>query len=141
MSLTLLNRSRIQIRWNDLDMYTHLNNSVYYDLMAEARIRLFTRRIKNGSTEGYQHVVAENGCKFLRPYCKLDDLMVLQYCEKIGNTSYHLRYHIVDVDDHSIIYADGFARMVYFNPKTQKPERLTDEMREALQTDLADHHA
>jgi len=57
----------INIRFFDLDANNHVNNSVYFTYMEEARTKLLLEQFLKLQEEGIYFVVNEANCKYKRP--------------------------------------------------------------------------
>ena len=64
-----LSESKIKIRWSDIDMYNHLNNSKFFDYMVEARADLFSDIANEISHVRY--ILVDVRCMFLKEFKRL----------------------------------------------------------------------
>lgn len=123
---------RIQTRWNDNDVYGHVNNVVYYAyfdtvinrfLLAEAGLDL-----ERGEVIG---LCVESGCRFVAPASYPEDLDAGLRVAHLGRTS--VRYEIALFREGSAeVCASGFFVHVFVDRATRRPTPLPEPMRTAL---------
>ena len=119
------NRLKIQIRYDDLDTYGHVNNKVFLSYLEEARIYYVSQLdIKQFNIFDFGAVVGRIDIKYTSPLHFGDDAWVYTRCSRIGNKSYDLQTIVVKKDgDKEIISAIATATMVSYDLKkgTTKP--------------------
>jgi len=123
---------RIPIRWGDMDAMGHVNNTVYFRYMEQARISWFAALVPKG--EAWQStgiVVVNASCNYKRPITYPGTVEVRLQVGAPGGSSVPTHYEM-RVDDDPVPYADGAAVVVFVNMKTQKPARIPDGIRELL---------
>jgi acyl-CoA thioester hydrolase len=131
-------RYSVQIRWDDLDLFGHVNNVLYHSYLQEARVDLlFTQGAEFGITgpgsmsEGV--VVAHQSIDHLVPIeYPCAPIIVESWVSRIGGASFTLSYVILDSADESCIYAKATSVLVPFDKATHKSRRLTEREREVL---------
>lgn len=128
----LLNVFRLQVRWSDLDANRHVNNVTYFTYFEQARVDWLKRTSMQTTTEGEGPVVVRTSCNYRRSIPNVDALDVRMYAGAPGRTSFPTYYEIVDVEDDSVMYADGEAMMVWTNRTTGKSCPVPDAMRALL---------
>lgn len=89
-------RTRIQVRFSDLDFLGHVSNSVYAQYFDLARIDFFTEVEKLSSAP--HNVVASVKMDMLREIRFDHDVVVDTWCSHVGTKSMTIEHHI---------YADG----------------------------------
>lgn len=122
----------VQIRFNDIDILGHLNNTVYfsiYDLgkalyMKEAGLRPSGRQRPAS-------VIADIHCTYFAPIHFDDTIFVTTRCSHIGEKSYTLEQQLVD--DRGDVRSQCTTVMVYFNPDTGKSAVMPDEYRKKIE--------
>ncbi len=121
----------IQIRFRDLDAYSHVNSAVYFTYMEQARVELLKKYdLLNRFVMSDMIVVAHSECTFKKPVTLDVDLKVGVYIENIGNSSFEIVYVM---HDDKIEYAIGRTKMVYLDGKTKKPKMISKEFRSILE--------
>lgn len=130
-SKKLVHRSRIAIRWGDMDALGHVNNTVYFRYMEQARIDWMA---KMGNVIGPVHgpVMVNAQCNFLRQLKFPGEVEVFCYTGAVGRSSFETAYEICRVDVPEVIFAEGSAKMVWIDFKQEKSIPLPDAIRQML---------
>ena len=127
----LVHVERIAIRWGDMDAMGHVNNTVYFRYMEQARISWFDALVPRG--EAWQStgiVVANATCNFRRPINYPGTVEVKVSIGAPGGSSVPTFY---DLSIKGELYADGAATVVFIDMARQKPVRIPSTIRERLQ--------
>jgi acyl-CoA thioester hydrolase len=124
----------LETRWNDNDIYGHMNNVIYYELFDTAVNKwLLTNdllNIQNGKNIG---LIVKSGCDFFSSFAYPEDIDAGMRVTKIGNSS--VRYEVgLFRKNQQLSSADGFFIHVYVDRKTNKPLRLDYTFKKALDT-------
>ncbi|MDA8107604.1 MAG: thioesterase family protein [Betaproteobacteria bacterium] len=124
---------RIPIRWGDMDAMGHVNNTVYFRYMEQARIGWFDALVPEAEAWGSTGIViADAHCNYLRPITYPGTVEVRLYVGRIGGSSVATSYELrVDADPKP--YADGAATVVFIDMAKQKPVRIPDHIRARLE--------
>jgi acyl-CoA thioester hydrolase len=125
----LVHVSRIPVRWGDMDALGHVNNTVYFRYAEQARIDWLAEL-------GMRDIVAVDGgpvlinasCTFLKPVTFPATVEVRTLIGKPGRSSLPTYYEmrVVGSDE---LYAEGAAKIVWWNPKTGKSLELPEFIR------------
>jgi acyl-CoA thioester hydrolase len=121
---------RIPIRWGDMDAMGHVNNTVYFRYMEQARIGWFDALVPQAeawNTAGI--VIANASCNFKRPINYPGTVEVRLLAGAPGGSSVPTFYEL-KVDNE--LYADGAATVVFIDMRTQKPVRIPEAIRDLL---------
>jgi acyl-CoA thioester hydrolase len=124
---------RIPIRWGDMDAMGHVNNTVYFRYMEQARISWFDRLVPEA--EAWQStgiVIANATCNYRRAITYPGTVEVRLYVGAPGGASVPTTYEL-RVDDDPVPYADGAAVVVFIDMKTQKSQRMPQAIRTLLE--------
>jgi acyl-CoA thioester hydrolase len=127
----LVHVERIPVRWGDMDAMGHVNNTVYFRYMEQARIGWFDALVPQDEawkTTGI--VIANASCNFKRPINYPGTVEVRVRIGAPGGSSVPTFYELV-VD--AELYADGAATVVFIDMEQQKPIRIPQKIREAIQ--------
>lgn len=123
----------LQMRFNDIDMLGHLNNSVYFTFMDLAKTRYFQAVLGDNLKWGEIGVVIVNvNCDFCMPTFFDDKIEVETAVVAIGEKSLTLEQRVYSTDDQRV-RCRCRTIMSGFNAKTLKSEPITAEWREALE--------
>ena len=112
----------IAIRWGDMDAMNHVNNTIYFRYMEQARIAWVARLIgalDASCAEG--PLIVNASCTFKRPLTAPGTVEVRMYLADPGRTSIGSYYELY-VD--SVMHADGASRMVWMDLQANRPKPL-----------------
>jgi len=128
----------IQTRWQDNDVYQHVNNVTYYAFFDTAvndyLIASNVLDIFHGEVIG---LVVESGCRYLAPISFPDALEVGMKVSKLGNSS--VTYELaVFVRGQNEAAAEGHFVHVFVDRETRRPVPMPDDLRAALAALQAD---
>ena len=127
----LVHTRRIEIRWGDMDAMGHVNNTVYFRYMEQARIDWFESLVPRGGAWRTMSIVIVNAsCNFKKPLNYPGTVEVRVFAGAPGGSSVPTYYELL-VDDQ--LYADGAATVVFVDPQQQKPMRIPEEIRSLMQ--------
>lgn len=123
----------VQIRFNDIDLFGHLNNSVYLQFMDLAKMKYFSMFMENGrfSTEDLELVVVNINCNFYSPTYIEENLEVLTAVASISTKSLVLEQRIVNKDSGDVKCVCQTV-MACFDPKTMKSAPVSYLWRQRL---------
>jgi len=127
----LVHVERIPIRWGDMDAMGHVNNTVYFRYMEQARIGWFDALVP--AQEAWKDtgiVIANASCNFKRALNYPGTVEVRLSIEPPGGSSVGTFYEL-KMDD--TLYADGAAVVVFIGMQSQKPVRIPERIRALLQ--------
>ena len=125
-------------RWNDNDIYGHLNNVIYYELFDTAVNKWLIKNnlidIKNGNNIGF---IVQSGCNYFSSFKYPEDIEAGIRVTKIGNSSVRYEVGLFKPND-DLASADGFFIHVYVNRVSKKPITLNYEFKKKLDTIYVD---
>jgi len=127
----LLNTITITLRWTDMDAYGHLGNSRFFDFMTDARVDAF-HELDIMKDLSKQYVIVDAQCSYKKSCYYPGNIIVTQYAEKVGNSSFTLFYTFAMQKQPEIICAEGRAVMVCYDARLQTAVRVPDEIRKLL---------
>ena len=130
-SFEFYHRIPVQIRFNDVDLFGHLNNSVYIEFFDMGKL-LYFKQFMGGHFEKQQSVpvVATINCTFCEPTYIDDRLEVFTAVASIGEKSLVLEQRIIDSNKN--VKCIATTHMVNVDAKTGRPVPVTDEWRKAI---------
>ena len=127
----LVHVERIAIRWGDMDAMGHVNNTVYFRYMEQARINWFESVVPHAEAWSSVGIVVVNAsCNFRKPINYPGTVEVKVFAGAPGGSSVATFYELSLNEE---IHADGAATVVFIDVKEQKPLRIPQTIREALQ--------
>jgi acyl-CoA thioester hydrolase len=123
---------RIPIRWGDMDAMGHVNNTVYFRYMEQARISWFDALVPEAEAWTETGIVIANAsCTYKRPLVYPGTVEVRLYVGAPAGSSVPTMYELhIEGDRH--LYAEGSATVVFIDLAKQKPRRIPDTVRERL---------
>jgi len=125
---------QLSTRWNDNDIYGHMNNIIYYALFDTAVNKWLIKNklidIKNGQNIG---LIVQSGCNYFSSFEYPENINAGIRVTKIGKSS--VRYEVgLFKEKEELSSADGFFIHVYVDRKTNKPIALNYDFKNALDT-------
>jgi len=127
----LVHTSTQVIRWGDMDAFGHVNNTVYFRYMEQARIEwLYAQAKAVGHAGNDGPVIVNASCNFLLPLVYPGEVEVLMYLGPPGRTSIGSFYELFVAGK---MYADGAAKIVWIDRASGRsiplPERIAAPLR------------
>jgi acyl-CoA thioester hydrolase len=123
----------VQLRWRDMDMLGHLNQSVYHELLEEGRAAIMTeiiRRVGVDQAHGtfvLAHVDLDYHTEVRRDH---GEVAIVVRVERVGTSSLTLRHEVQLLD--GTIAASGKTVLVAWDPTARGKRLLSDAERAAL---------
>jgi acyl-CoA thioester hydrolase len=125
----------IAMRFRDLDAYGHVNNSVFFTYLEEARIKLIGEHFRVEMNEEPVFVIAHAACSYTRPIQYDTDLYVTMTIREMRRASFVVDYVMHDAGGTE--YATAETTLVSYDPVKQKatgiPSWLDGALREAAE--------
>ena len=119
-------------RWNDNDIYGHLNNVIYYELFDTAVNKWLIKNnlidIKSGNNIG---LIVQSGCNYFSSFKYPEDIEAGIRITKIGNSSVRYEVGLFKQND-DFASADGFFIHVFVDKDSNKPIKLDYEFKKKL---------
>ena len=128
----LVQTTLIPIRWGDMDAYRHVNNTVYFRYMEQARVEWIEDMKVPVRPGGAGPVIINASCTFLIPMNYPGTVEVRTYVGAIGRSSCETIVEMRIVGDERI-FAEGAAKVVWMNTQTGKSVPLPDHVRAVLE--------
>ena len=137
----LAHTEMLPIRWGDMDAMMHVNNTVYFRYMEQARIGWMEKWAAaggggNGAAVGASTaegaVIATASCHFKRPLKYPGTVEVKLFAGRVGRSSLPTYYELRRTDDPETVCATGEALFVWISNKTGKPVSFPDALRKRL---------
>lgn len=115
-----------------MDAMGHVNNTVYFRFMEQARISWFEALVPGEDAwQSTGIVIANASCNYKRPITYPGTVEVRVLIGAPGGSSIPTHYEL-RVDDDPQPYADGAAVVVFIDMKTQRSARIPDTIRNRL---------
>ncbi len=123
----------VQVRFNDADIFGHLNNSVYLQFYDLAKVEYF-RAVQGGELDikGIAMVVVNINCDFYAPSFIHEKLQVQTTTLKVGKSSLVLEQRCINSETGDVKCLCRTV-MAGFDPKTNTSCPVSDEWRSQLE--------
>lgn len=119
------------IRWGDMDAYEHVNNTVYFRYMEQARVEWLETIGYRCNARQEAPVIVQASCTYLAPLSYPGTVVVHMYAGHTGRSSLLTSYELRREDD-QVLYAEGTAKVVWINPTTGKSVPLPEALRQLV---------
>jgi acyl-CoA thioester hydrolase len=120
-------RTKVPLRWRDLDLLGHLNQAVYHELLEEGRGGLFARLEGEGFPFVLAHVELDYRSEVRKDHGHVD---VVTRVERVGRTSVTIAERIELPD--GTVAAEGRSVLVAWDIDARRSRELSAAEREAL---------
>lgn len=125
----LVHEVRLPILWGDMDVLGHVNNTVYFRYMEQARVSWIEAISGQVQSENEGPVIANTFCNFYRPLVYPGDVVVKLYVGSPGRTSIDTYASIERADEPGAPYAAGGATLVWVSMADGRPLPLPGPIR------------
>lgn len=123
---------KIQVRFSDLDVLGHVNNSVYLSYFEMARVHYFKELVgENWDWKKLGFVIAKNEVEYIKSVLIEHEPHIYVYTEHVGTKSFALGYDLMVNNE---VFAKGKSIQVCFDAVAQCTIEVPDKMRKALGT-------
>lgn len=130
--LQLVHTGRCEIRWGDMDAFGHVNNTLFFRYMEDARVGWFeTLRAQGKLDPANGTVLVQADCTFLLPMHYPGTVETRMFAGAPGRTSFMTRYELRLIGDERV-RAFGTAKMVWTDIASGRPVPLPDVLRNLL---------
>lgn len=127
----LVHVESIPMRWGDMDAMGHVNNTVYFRYMEQARIAWFDALVPDKEAwSALGIVIVSTSCNFRKPLTYPGTVEVKLSVGAPGGSSVPTFYELNVGEE---LYADGVAVVVFVDMQSQKPVRIPERIRSLLQ--------
>ena len=125
----LIHEVIVPLRWGDMDVMGHINNTLYFRYMEICRLDwLFKSGVSMGS-QGQGPVIVNAFCNFLRQLEFPGDVRVTMFVANPGRSSVESYHTLQRSDEPGVVYAEGGARMVWTDFAARKSAPMPDWFR------------
>ena len=123
----------ISIRWGDLDSVGHVNNTIYFRYMEQARIDWFASLGFPVGSRDEGPVIVNASCTFIKQINYPGDVEVKTFAGKVGRSSVETWIEMRPSYDAAKVYAEGGAKIVWVNYALGKSQELPAKIRQAAE--------
>lgn len=129
---TLVHSLQMPLRWGDMDAMGHVNNTIYFRYLEQARISWFEVLGCPPEPAGVGPVIINAHCTFLKQLRYPGEIVVTTFVGEFGRSSFETLHQIRRVDDAETLAAEGGAKVVWVDQRLEKSVALPEEMRKRL---------
>jgi acyl-CoA thioester hydrolase len=133
MTTVLEQRIPVQLRWRDMDMLGHLNQSVYHELLEEGRAAVMWELLRRAGDDHHHgayvlaHVDLDYHAEVRKDHGEVEIVISVA---GVGRSSFRLRHELRLPD--GTVAASGETVMVAWDPVARGKRELTERERAAL---------
>ncbi|MEU9303260.1 thioesterase family protein [Streptomyces sp. NPDC048269] len=130
---------RCSVRWSDMDVYGHVNNSVFLTYLEEARGDMLGRQASTAGVGTFAAgcVSAKHEIEYKAPLEWREATVAVEvWVTGLRAASFSLAY---EVKDERTLYARAASTMVPYDLESRCPRRLTEPERAYLTRFLTQH--
>lgn len=130
----LVHLTTMPIRWGDMDAYGHVNSTVYFRYMEQARVEWIEEMGVPVRPGGTGPVIINASCTFLIPMNYPGMVEVRTFVGAVGRSSCQT-YVEMRIEGDERLYAQGAAKVVWMDTQTGKSVPLPDNVRASLEAE------
>jgi len=123
--------AKIQVRFSDLDVLGHVNNTIYLSYFEMARVHYFKELLGEGwDWNKFGIVLAKNEVEYFKSVLLNHEPLITIFTEHIGSKSFTLGY---ELHVNNVLFAKGKSVQVCFDASIQQSILVPDQMRMQLE--------
>lgn len=132
----LIHETNMKIRWGDMDGFGHVNNTLYFLYVQEARFKLMLDKKIPISPRKIAPVLAATSCKFIRPIVYPEEIIIETWFCGILDKKTIFEHVIKSSTNESMVYAILEGIIVWFDFTLNQSVDIPQEILEKMITDL-----
>ncbi len=121
----------LQIRWNDVDKFGHVNNSVYFQYYDTAKTDYIASLCEGVNWDKYAIVVVHIESDFYAQVKAGSHIAVRTRVKHVGNKSFHLDQEVIDADTEEV-KCHCLSVMVLYDLEEQKSILIPEKWAKAI---------
>lgn len=121
----------LQIRWNDVDKFGHVNNSVYFQYYDTAKTDYIASLCEGVNWDKYAIVVVHIESDFFAQVKAGSHIAVRTRVKHVGNKSFHLDQEVIDADSEEV-KCHCLSVMVLYDLEEQKSILIPEKWAKAI---------
>lgn len=127
----MIKSAEIQVRFSDLDVLGHVNNSVYLSYFETARVHYFGELLgHNWDWINHGVLLVKNEVEYLKPVLLNDQPQIIISLGKLGTKSFQLTYLLKVRGE---VYSKGSSVLVTFDSTQKQTIPIPEKMKLALE--------
>ena len=131
----LMHTMRQAIRWGDMDVLGHVNNTIYFRYMETGRIAFLEEASGALSAQGKGPVIVTAYCSFIKQLKYPGEIEIRTYAGAPGRSSFEVTHEILMVDadgDAKVVHAEGGGKVVWIDFAAEKSVPVPEQVRRVL---------
>ena len=131
----LVHAQRMAIRWGDMDAMGHVNNTVYFRYIEQARISWFDSITSSPDAGGEGPVIVNAHCTFIKQLKYPGEIEVTTFVGPPGRSSFDMFHEIRLIGADGLpgaLHTEGGAKVVWVNFPLEKSCPLPSALRQHL---------
>ena len=129
----LVHTEVIPIRWGDMDAFGHVNNTVYFRYMEQARMSWFDTLGLARSGAGGGPAIINASCRFLKQLVYPGNVDVKTYVGPDGRSTFEPWIELRPSYDSGAIYARGSAKLIWVDYAKGRSAPLPEKLRSVVE--------
>ena len=130
----VIHEMRMPIRWGDMDAYGHVNNTVYFRYMEQARIEWITS-LGYEVAPGRESMLMINGfCNFFKQLSYPGELILKTSIGTVGRSSLDVYTEMYLSSEPEVMVSEGGATMVWVDLTTNQSAPWPDHVLQILRS-------
>lgn len=126
-------RADVQLRFNDVDVLGHVNNTVYYSFYDTGKALYFSEvRGLEMNWKNVDRIIANNNCAYLAPIFFGEKIEVLTRCIHLGLKSFTLQQMLRERETGEVKSVCESV-MVCYDPQKHTSQEMSPELRRAFE--------
>jgi acyl-CoA thioester hydrolase len=124
-------RTRLEVRFRDIDAFRHVNNAAFFTYIEEARIRYLCDLLEIEAVERLPMIMAAVQIDFKSPILYGQEVEIGTRVDWVGNTSFSMSHHLT-ASPQARIVAQAATILVAYDYETEAPMPVPDAWRNAF---------
>lgn len=127
----LLQQTTLETRWGDQDKYGHINNTVFFRYIEEARVQWFSSLGFAVDGKGEGPILLKTGATFHKELNYPSKIVIKTFALSPGNSSLPMVHEIIDANTGSV-YCTIEALVVWYEHASRKSIPLAARIRDEI---------
>ena len=133
----LVHTMRQAIRWGDMDVLGHVNNTIYFRYMETGRIAFLEQAAGTLGASGQGPVIVTAYCSFIKQLKYPGDIEIRTYAGPPGRSSFEVTHEILLVEadgEARVVHAEGGGKVVWIDFAAEKSVPVPERVKNLLPT-------
>lgn len=135
MTDSFRHRTRLEVRFRDIDAFGHVNNAAFVTYLEQARIRFLIDNLHIETPQSLPLILAALEVDFRAPILFGQEVEIGTRVDWVGNTSFSMSHRMTagtGPDASERLAAEATTVLVAYDYATERPIRVPDPWREAF---------